>query len=418
MSRCRIVIQSRTSSTRLPAKALLPIAGIPSSALCAIRAANAGGDVVVATSDDASDDLLVTTLSAYGVKSRRGPLSDVLERFVLAVEDLSDDDVVVRLTADNVFPDGGFVETLVQHFCSMNTEYLGTHSPFDGLPYGLSAEVFTVGILRQAAQHAVSSVEREHVTPWIRRHARSALADHRMMGLSRRYDHLRCTLDTLEDYYRLANLFGGCKQSVETIAWEKLVEMLNDSPSAPQFRIPYRMREGGCLSGIVSLGTVQIDTPYGIANSLGMPDDADVTEIFRVAIAHGVTDIDTARAYGVSERRIGRLGGAELRSRARIITKLDPLTRLGIDATRAEVLAAVDASVFQSCRELAVTTLDMLALHRWEHRFQFDGVIWERLQQLQQDGVIGQLGVSLSTPEEAIAALRDSSIKHIQLPCN
>src|SRR2546427_12368463 len=105
MVSCRIVIQARLSSSRLPAKALLPLKGMPVAVLCALRAANRGGNVVVATSTDPSDDVLAAKLSEYSINIARGPLNDVLERFRLATTDLAAGDLVVRLTADNVFPD-------------------------------------------------------------------------------------------------------------------------------------------------------------------------------------------------------------------------------------------------------------------------------------------------------------------------
>ena len=53
-----IVIQSRLNSSRLPAKALLPICDIPMVVLVAKRAANSGKRVLVVTSENESDDLL------------------------------------------------------------------------------------------------------------------------------------------------------------------------------------------------------------------------------------------------------------------------------------------------------------------------------------------------------------------------
>ena len=50
------IIQARTSSTRLQAKALLNVAGYPSAILAALRAANRNHETILATSDDRSDD--------------------------------------------------------------------------------------------------------------------------------------------------------------------------------------------------------------------------------------------------------------------------------------------------------------------------------------------------------------------------
>ena len=76
--RRRVVLQARTSSTRLPGKVLLPVCGMPIVVLAAKRAARDGLDVVVATSNDPSDDNLAATIQQHGLKCLRGALDDVL----------------------------------------------------------------------------------------------------------------------------------------------------------------------------------------------------------------------------------------------------------------------------------------------------------------------------------------------------
>src|SRR5690606_8502139 len=100
VARRRIVLQARTSSTRLPGKVLLPICGLPMAVLAAKRAGQDGTEVVVATSDDPSDDALAATAKRHGLKIVRGPLDDVLARFILATGDLAGDDICIRFTAD------------------------------------------------------------------------------------------------------------------------------------------------------------------------------------------------------------------------------------------------------------------------------------------------------------------------------
>ena len=60
-----VVIQARTNSSRLPAKVLLPIAGLPIVVLSAKRAANTGLDTIVITSTEESDDILVEKFITY-----------------------------------------------------------------------------------------------------------------------------------------------------------------------------------------------------------------------------------------------------------------------------------------------------------------------------------------------------------------
>jgi len=78
----------------------------------------------------------------------------------------------------------------------------------------------------------------------------------------------------------------------------------------------------------------------------------------------------------------------------------------------------VDASIFRSCRELRMNRLPVVLLHRWFHRNMGKGAIWNRLRELQEEGVISELGVSVATPAEALEALNEPGIKHLQLPFN
>src|SRR5947209_12866404 len=96
------IVQARTASSRLFGKALLSVAGFPCAILATLRAANRGHCTILATSDQSSDDTLAANARNYGIEVFRGPMDNVLSRFFLATANLSDDDVLVRLTADNV----------------------------------------------------------------------------------------------------------------------------------------------------------------------------------------------------------------------------------------------------------------------------------------------------------------------------
>ena len=157
----RVIIQSRLASTRLPAKALLPIQGFPTVALCAKRAANIGLPVIVATSDQKSEDPTVAQLETHHIPFFRGSHEDVLATYISAAADLAQNDILVRLTADNVFPDGRFIQEMLDSFFEANLDYLGTSSQKDHLSYGMNVEIFKVFALRQAQFSALSSYERE-----------------------------------------------------------------------------------------------------------------------------------------------------------------------------------------------------------------------------------------------------------------
>ncbi len=413
----RIVIQSRLSSSRLPAKAALPLAGLPSVVLCAKRAQNTGIDTLLATSDRPGDDIIADLAREHAIPCFRGDLDNVLARYIMATRDMPGNALVVRLTADNMFPDGKFVQVLVDACREQGVDYLATSARRAGLPYGMSAEVFSVEALRAAGHEADTAYQHEHVTPWIiahRRHGRFQAPRAATLG---NLSHLRCTLDSFSDYLRLQKVFHGMEDQARTIPWWRLVRRLATLADAPRQAAPSSFVKGRHLSRL-QLGCAQLGMDYGIANRQGLPTDEQARDLLQTAIEHGISHADTARDYGEAESRIGALTPPGDVHRLIVITKLSHLPGLQERADPEQVRASVDASVFRSCRELRQHRLPILLLHRWAHHGQWGGRVWGRLLELQAEGVIGELGVSVYNPEEAMAACAEPAIKHLQLPFN
>ena len=174
---------------------------------------------------------------------------------------------------------------------------------------------------------------------------------------------------------------------------------------------------GGAKYGDLTLGTVQLGMPYGLVNDSGQPSRIQATEIVGAALQYGVTAFDTARAYGDSEAVLGTALSGIDRSELLVITKLC-LAGLAKTASKSDVRALVDASLSSSCAALRHDRIDVLLLHGWEQRHLCQGAVWERLLQLRAEGRIHSLGASVYEPHEALAALRDPEIHHLQIPIN
>ncbi len=399
------VVQARTDSHRLPAKALLPVGGLPMAVLAARRAANTGREVIVATSSTSCDDALAAALQRYGQATFRGDLDDVLGRVVAALAERDPEAVVFRLTADNVFPDGVLLDEMEDEFSRRGVAYLRCNGAESGVPYGVSVEVTRLRFLREAAVAATSAHDREHVLPYVRR----TFGDHvfdRHRALGRGID--RCTVDSLDDFQRVQRVFDGVADPVG-IGWQALVARLARLPDAPIVDEP--------VARLV-LGGAQLGLSYGIANVSGPPDAETCEALVKTAVGNGVAWIDTARAYGGSEAALGRVLRRGWRSRVRVATKLSPLDAVAGDASASCIAAHVDASVQASRAALHADVLDALLLHRAAHLDAWGGAAWRRLVELEQDGLIGALGVSVQTPAELVRALDAERASLIQLPFN
>ena len=166
------------------------------------------------------------------------------------------------------------------------------------------------------------------------------------------------------------------------------------------------------------LGTAQLGLGYGVANQTGMPSESEAITLLHTAIRAGIDHIDTARAYGDSERRIGLALADPALLPVTIVTKLDPLAALRENGSEEDTLAAVTASLAASRQALGRDRLDTVLLHRAAHRTQWGGVVWRTLLGERDAGRIDAVGVSVQSPSEGLAALDDRQVGHIQLPFN
>jgi spore coat polysaccharide biosynthesis protein SpsF len=202
-ARVVIVVQARMSSTRLPGKVLLPLAGAPALLRMMERVARVRGAArrLVATSTAAADDAIVQTCRSAGVPVVRGPLEDVLARFALAVP--PDCEAVVRLTADCPLVDAALVDQHIAVYAreQPHADYV-TNAALRTQPNGLDVEVVSRAMLMRAAREASAAYDREHVLSWVARHAR-------MVPVRQSVDlsDLRWTLDTAEDYAAIAAIY-------------------------------------------------------------------------------------------------------------------------------------------------------------------------------------------------------------------
>jgi spore coat polysaccharide biosynthesis protein SpsF (cytidylyltransferase family) len=163
------IIQARLASTRLPRKVLADVCGKPLLQHVIERArAIAGADKVVLTIPEADADLLAFALP-LGLTYYWHTPPDVLSGYYWAAHE-ERADVIVRITGD--------CPLLAPEVCAFALSSVLTGAEFStndtritGYPDGLDCECFTREMLAEAQARATVASDREHVTPWIYRHA-------------------------------------------------------------------------------------------------------------------------------------------------------------------------------------------------------------------------------------------------------
>lgn len=209
------IIQARVGSTRLPKKILRPFYGertILDLLIVKIKENFVGYPIILATSNNAQDNILEEIARKYGISFYRGDEANVLKRFATAAEHY-DVKRVVRICADNPFLDVKELDRLV-FYAEAHKEYdyisfMVNNSPSIKTHFGFWAEVVKAEALHDVLQSDVPAFYQEHVTNYIYEHPDSykiTFLEPNKLVLNRK--DIRMTLDTESDFVLLQELYN------------------------------------------------------------------------------------------------------------------------------------------------------------------------------------------------------------------
>lgn len=166
----------------------------------------------------------------------------------------------------------------------------------------------------------------------------------------------------------------------------------------------------------IGFGAVEIGLEYGIQvdGKPNRPDDQQAIEIVHRALDLGANVIDTARAYGESERLLGEALVGK-RDSVVLMTKV-----AGIEASviGRQLDSAITESLETSLRLLQTDTVDVYQIHSAKVELIRRGEITGILDRLRREGKTRFLGATVYTEEEALAVLDDPRIDVIQVAYN
>jgi len=193
----KAIIQARCGSTRLPGKVLLKVLDktILEYVIERVKKAKNIENIIVATTVKKKDLQIVNLAKRLGITVYRGSENDVLDRYYQAAR-LFKVKHIVRITADCPLIDPQIIDDVINYYFESGADYC--NSSIKSFPDGVDVEIFSSNALNDAWQNAKLLSEREHVTPYITKHAdRFKLASfENKIDLSGK----RWTLDRKEDF--------------------------------------------------------------------------------------------------------------------------------------------------------------------------------------------------------------------------
>jgi spore coat polysaccharide biosynthesis protein SpsF len=197
MDKIVAIIQARVGSTRLPRKVLKNIVGKPMlwHVIDRVKRATLVDEIVLAATRKEEDKPLLKLAKESGVNSYEGSENDVLDRYFQAATKFGAD-AIVRITADCPLIDPEVVDKVVKIFLDGGFDYISNTAKLS-YPDGLDVEVFSCDTLESAWKDSRKLSEREHVTPYIRKHPKMF----RIGGVEyeRNLSHMQWSVDTDRD---------------------------------------------------------------------------------------------------------------------------------------------------------------------------------------------------------------------------
>jgi methylglyoxal reductase len=138
----------------------------------------------------------------------------------------------------------------------------------------------------------------------------------------------------------------------------------------------------------------------GFAGLFGEAKESDWTDSLLYALDQGVSFVDTARAYGDSERIVGEALRKWTGQRPFVASKVEQLAGqrgwgTPVDPERGHPPGHIRASTERSLRELGLDHLDLIQLHIWWPTWGVTGHWMDELQELKQEGLVNHIGISI-----------------------
>jgi len=199
-------IEARMTSSRLPGKVLMNVRGQPMlhHLITRLRAVPSLDAIVLATTTNSTDNVLVSFAEEEGIDCFRGSEEDVMKR-VIGAADSVNADIVVEITGDCPIIDPQIVEQTIRMFLAHDVDYV-SNADIRSYPDGMDTQVFRLDTLKQSAAMTSDLLDHEHVTLHIRNHPELFSKVHLVAPPELNWPELGLTLDEIADYELLKRI--------------------------------------------------------------------------------------------------------------------------------------------------------------------------------------------------------------------
>ena len=229
------MLQARLGSTRLPNKMILPFfqeKGVLELIIEKLKNNFPNIPIILATSEEKSNDLLEEIAINLNCFVYRGSENDVLQRFIDA-SDYFNVSKMIRVCADNPFLDVKELQRLVDISSSeKDIDYMSFQVntlPSIKTHFGFWTELVTLDALKKVKNSTNDMFYHEHVTNYIYENPKKfTIKFLEVSDVFNKVDDIRMTLDTLEDFKTLSEIYTKLYLKYKIIfGLDEIIQFLN-----------------------------------------------------------------------------------------------------------------------------------------------------------------------------------------------
>lgn len=221
------IIQARMGSMRLPGKVLIKVLGKTILEYAVSRVSKANVDkVIVATTTGAKDNKIVSLCQSLKIDTYRGSENDVLDRYYNAAKAFGAEHVI-RITADCPLIDPLIINDGIKHYFDIKPDYC-SNTLDRTYPDGEDVEIFSFRTLERAWAESKLQYEREHVTPYIKKHPEIFKLCNFKNSIN--IGQMRWTLDTREDLELIRAVIEGVCPKKKDFHMSDVLSFLKENP--------------------------------------------------------------------------------------------------------------------------------------------------------------------------------------------
>lgn len=201
-------IEARMTSSRFPGKVMVDIEGKPAIERLIDRLKHCQNidDIVIATTKNTEDDVLVKWADNNNINVFRGSEGDVLAR-VVGANEFMNSEVIVEITGDCVLLDPGLIDMGVKTYFSNECDVVTNCGLGVSYPLGADIQVFSLELLKYVEKNIFDPAVREHVSLYFYENKDKYNIINLIAPPRWNYPELRLQIDYIEDYKFVMELF-------------------------------------------------------------------------------------------------------------------------------------------------------------------------------------------------------------------